>query len=152
MTQVRIKVLRPFCVRGEPLAAGTVVELAASDAFVVLESGRAELLDRGGPRGCHLGSWGSEPHRAGRRTESRRSGQAVAMSAATIRLRATGPLLFGGVQRVRCGILFADPTTARELIAAGSAKLDDPSDIKLLIDEPADRRDSLPRPLRWQPR
>ena len=68
--------------------------------------------------------------------------------APTIRLRVTGPVMFGGVQRVRGGVLFADVATAKELISSGRAKLDDPADLGLLIDEPAARRDPL-RPLRW---
>ena len=70
------------------------------------------------------------------------------MTSATIKLRAIAPLMWGGVQRVRGGILHADIATARELIASGRAKLDDPADLVLLIDEPADRRDPM-RPLRW---
>lgn len=74
--------------------------------------------------------------------------RAVDTNNATVRLRVTGPLLFGSVQRVRGGILHADIQTARELIASGRAKLDDPNDIALLLDAPADRRDPM-RPLRW---
>ena len=55
----------------------------------------------------------------------------------TIKLRATAPLLFGGVHRVRGGILYAGIETARELIASGRAKLDDPNDVVLLLDAPA---------------
>ena len=47
----------------------------------------------------------------------------------TIKLRATGAMLFGGTQRVRGGILYADLATARELISTGRAKLDDPNDL-----------------------
>ena len=67
----------------------------------------------------------------------------------TIKLRATGALMFGGTQRVRGGILFADFSTAKELISSGRARLDDPADVVMLLDEPADRRDPMPRPLRW---
>ena len=60
--------------------------------------------------------------------------------------------MFGGTQRVRGGVLFADLETARQLIASGRAKLDDPADVVLLLDEPAARRDPMPRPLRWTTR
>ena len=74
------------------------------------------------------------------------------MSTSTVRLRALAPLLFGGTQRVRGGILYAGIETARELIASGRAKLDDSNDLVLLLDEPAARRDPMPRPLRWATR
>ena len=70
------------------------------------------------------------------------------MMSTTIKLRATGPLLFGGTQRVRGGVLYADPATARELIASSRARLDDPADLALLLDEPAGC-DTVARPLRW---
>ena len=69
----------------------------------------------------------------------------------TIRLRAIAPLMFGGTQRIRGGILFADIATARELIASGRAKLDASADLALLLDEPAPCT-TMPRPLRWAPR
>lgn len=74
------------------------------------------------------------------------------MVTTTVRLWATGPLMFGGVQRVRGGVLFADLATAKELIATGRARLDDPADVVLLLDDPADRRDPMPRPVRWTTR
>lgn len=43
MTQIRVKVLRSFCVRGEPLAVGAVVALAPLDAHAAL--GKCELVD-----------------------------------------------------------------------------------------------------------
>ena len=66
-------------------------------------------------------------------------------------LRATAPLLFGGTQRVRGGVLFADLATARELIASGRAKLDDPADLALLLDEPAPCL-TMARPRGWATR
>jgi len=44
MTQVRIKVLRAFCIRGEPLEVGAVVKLNPIDANSVLGY-KAELVD-----------------------------------------------------------------------------------------------------------
>ena len=43
MTQIRVRVLRAFCIRGEPLEVGSVVELNALDAHAAL--GRCELVD-----------------------------------------------------------------------------------------------------------
>lgn len=45
MQRVRLRVLRPFCVQGQPLATGTIVALPRYVATDMIALGKAEIVD-----------------------------------------------------------------------------------------------------------